>query len=308
MTWVAWRTQRSQLLAVVVGLTLVAAWLSVAGLATPAGHPGAWRLTSYWTVAGLLALPCVVGLATGAPLVASELQHGTVRLAWTQGVTRTRWIITKLGVAAAIVGGCTAGLAVLLGWWSTRVPIPHASVVGGFYGRGVAPFAFDVTGPVVVGYALFSFALGAALGASTGRSGWAFAVGAPLVVAARVVAQETLRPRLVSPVTLTNLTGLTPGRVGAGWLLHQGWLPAGRLSPAPGSTMGWAPYAAQCLRASGSDTAMARCARHAHIHFVTVFQPADHYWALQAGETAIFLGAALILAVTTATFVVRRQS
>ena len=34
----------------------------------------------------------------GAPLIARELESGTYRLAWTQGVTRERWTFTKLAV------------------------------------------------------------------------------------------------------------------------------------------------------------------------------------------------------------------
>ena len=37
------------------------------------------------------------GIFWGAPLLARELETGTYRLAWTQSVTRSRWLITKLG-------------------------------------------------------------------------------------------------------------------------------------------------------------------------------------------------------------------
>ena len=33
----------------------------------------------------------------GAPLLAREFETGTFRLAWTQSVTRTRWLAVKLG-------------------------------------------------------------------------------------------------------------------------------------------------------------------------------------------------------------------
>ena len=49
----------------------------------------------------------VVGVFWGAPMIARELEAGTSRLVWTQSVTRTRWLATKLGVAgfgAAVVG------------------------------------------------------------------------------------------------------------------------------------------------------------------------------------------------------------
>jgi hypothetical protein len=40
----------------------------------------------------LLAVPALIGMFWGAPLVAREFETGTYRLAWTQGVTRTRWL------------------------------------------------------------------------------------------------------------------------------------------------------------------------------------------------------------------------
>ena len=42
--------------------------------------------------------PALIGMFWGAPLVARELETGTFRLAWTQSVTRTRWLAVKLGV------------------------------------------------------------------------------------------------------------------------------------------------------------------------------------------------------------------
>ena len=48
-----------------------------------------------------LAVPGLIGMFWGAPLVAREFETGTFRLAWTQGVTRTRWLAAKLAIAGA---------------------------------------------------------------------------------------------------------------------------------------------------------------------------------------------------------------
>ena len=45
------------------------------------------------------AVPAVVGVFWGAPMVARELEAGTHRLVWNQSITRTRWLATKLGFA-----------------------------------------------------------------------------------------------------------------------------------------------------------------------------------------------------------------
>ena len=117
-----------------------------------------------------VAMPALLGLVLGAPLVAREIEQGTNRLAWTQSITRTRWLLVKLGVGAlaccVVVGATTP----LLEWWTGAI---HR-------GARIVPSLFDVSGFVAVSYVLFAFMLGAALGALIRRTGWAFAVGFPL--------------------------------------------------------------------------------------------------------------------------------
>jgi ABC-type transport system involved in multi-copper enzyme maturation permease subunit len=63
-------------------------------------------------------LPLFAGLFWGAPLVAREVEHGTHRLVWTQGVSRARWALVKFGLAGlvpigyalfAVALGCSRG-------------------------------------------------------------------------------------------------------------------------------------------------------------------------------------------------------
>ena len=44
-------------------------------------------------------VPAVIGIFWGAPMIAREIEAGTYRLVWTQSITRTRWLVSKLGVA-----------------------------------------------------------------------------------------------------------------------------------------------------------------------------------------------------------------
>ena len=48
----------------------------------------------------MLIAPAVIGMFWGAPLVARELEAGTHRLVWNQSVTRTRWLLIKVGLIA----------------------------------------------------------------------------------------------------------------------------------------------------------------------------------------------------------------
>ena len=59
----------------------------------------------------LIFLPLLVGLFYGAPLVAREVEHGTHRLVWTQGISRRHWALVKFG----FVGGLALTAAVIYG-------------------------------------------------------------------------------------------------------------------------------------------------------------------------------------------------
>jgi ABC-type transport system involved in multi-copper enzyme maturation permease subunit len=295
VTWVAWRVQRPQLLAALGAVAMLGIWLAATGLVM--GHDQAWK---YWTdgdVYVLYALPGLLGLALGTPLVAGETDHGTQRLAWTQSITRTRWLAFKLLLGGLAAAALSTALTALLEWWTTAVSIAATTDSGGFSGIRIQPAVFDLTGIVVVGYTLFAFLLGAALGAVVRRPGWAFALGIPTFAFTRLLIEDWVRPHLVAPVTYASLSGIAPKAVLNGWLLNSGFVAAGRTSPAPGQTWQASPPDSyfMCTDHARSPAADARCAALAHVHVVYQFQPASHYWELQAAETAIFAGLALLL-------------
>src|SRR5439155_7214264 len=121
MTWLAWRQFRLPagvtaaalaalaVLVVVTGRHLVHVYdtSGIADCNTQGGSCGGAALDQFrnqYVVyrqllgLGLLAVPGVIGIFWGAPLVAREFENGTYRLAWTQSVSRTRWLAAKLGV------------------------------------------------------------------------------------------------------------------------------------------------------------------------------------------------------------------
>jgi hypothetical protein len=276
MTWVAWRVQRLQYLVAVGAVLAVGLWLTLSG----SNGSSAWSQTSSrGDIIVLTALPGLLGLALGASLVADEFRRGTNRLAWSQSISRTRWLVGKLAVGTVVVGGLTGLLMPLLGWWSGAMNS----------GLDIQPKLFDITGVVVVGYALFAFMLGAALGAIIRRPGWAFAAGVPLFALVRLLV-GAVRSTLVSPVSLVEpFQGSEPN----GWVLHYGYVPIGRTTPAAGRT--WSALSRQagrCFDRASSSAEEAHCALVAHLHWVWQYQSEGHYWSLQWAETAIFVGAA----------------
>src|SRR5689334_19718688 len=120
MTWLSWRQQRTEALIAAALLALLAVLLIPTGIqAASAYHhdglasclgnnPSAAcgnavesftsrfeslrHVTDWFTL-----IPGLVGVLLAAPFIL-DLEHGTYRLAWTQSITRRRWIAGKLGI------------------------------------------------------------------------------------------------------------------------------------------------------------------------------------------------------------------
>ncbi len=91
----------------------------------------------------MLVLPALIGAFWGAPLVAPEIETGTIRLALTQSVGRGRWIYSKVLFAVVGVAVVMSGATALAMWIvnaSGRLMAPSR----------ISPIDFDTTGVVPV--------------------------------------------------------------------------------------------------------------------------------------------------------------
>jgi len=93
---------------------------------------------TYWVlyllgVVIILLAAAVFGLFWGAPLIARELETGTSALAWTQSVTRTRWLAVKLAVVGLAAIAVTEGLSLMQAWWAAPIgrAVGHGASSGG---------------------------------------------------------------------------------------------------------------------------------------------------------------------------------
>lgn len=258
-----------------------------------------------------LAVPGLIGMFWGAPLAARELETGTFRLAWTQGVTRTRWLAAKLAIAgaAAIAGGELFTL--MVNWWSSpihKAEPGYTPFIPGSFHTGIAP----------AGYAAFAFAVGVTAGLLIRRTLPAMAVTLAVFTAVIIAFPVWVRPHLVPPVQATSTLSLTsianmPG-VGA-FDGHLSLTPGSAAAP-PGA---WVISSSQLTtpdgRASSSEPAgpcgppspaAAQACNHyiesLHLQQTVSYQPASRYWAFQWVETAIYLTLALALALALAKF------
>ena len=261
--------------------------------------------------------PAIIGMFWGAPLVASELEDGTFRLAWTQSVTRTRWLTVRLGVAGLASMAAAGLLSLLVTWWAS--PLDRA---------GLSRFAtFDQRDIVPIGYAAFAFALGVAAGAAIRRTLPAMAVTLVAFVAARMAVTYWVRPRMLSPLVLirpVNVAGygsysflpvpvsspslqLKPPNLPNAWITSTDivtrsgrGLPAAELARlCPGLGQGRPGHGLGHVQAPASAVhRLQECGArlNALYHEAVSYQPASRYWPLQGYELAIFLAAALILA------------
>ena len=64
-----------------------------------------------------MAVPLIFGLLWGVPLVAGEFEARTEDFAWTQGVTRRRWVLTNLGWAFLVAVAWGGVLSARFTWW-----------------------------------------------------------------------------------------------------------------------------------------------------------------------------------------------
>ena len=325
MTWLVWRQHRQQALAAVVALLAVALFLVPTGrqmraafddlglgtclratpqteLVTadtgclPLSEEFSGRFQSLGLVSLLLLfLPALVGLFWGAPLVARELEHGTHRLVWTQGVTRLRWATVKLGLVGGGVVLVAAAYTLLVDWWIA--PLNDAT------GYRFTWLFFDQQGPVLVGYALFALALGVLAGTLTGKVLPAMAVTLGGFLATRVAVALLLRPRFLPPLRRAYpVVGATPTESNpliGDWVISRGVYSAQGVKLTPGS-------GAQALC---DQTAAARCIAEYGVgaYNQDLFQPADRFWLFQGIETALFVALAVVL-VLVAIHLIRRRT
>lgn len=276
-------------------------------------------------------VPALLGIFWGAPLLARELETGTYRLAWTQSVTRRRWLLTKfgvLGLAAAVVAGL---LTLTITWWYRSLDAVDTSRWSVFDRRDIVP----------IGYAVFAFAVGVLLGAVIRRVLPAMAGTLGIFVVVRIAVTLWVRPHLLPPRHMAlSLLGarrfgfeIGPGSavslVAGGGAPPGAWGVSSRLVTDAGQPVNAAAQAAflhrYCPTISGPPTGAIRghnvtktpdptafraCQAQAaqHFHLAISYQPASRYWTFQWLELGGYLVLALVAALAAYWWVTRRSN
>jgi hypothetical protein len=305
--WLSWRQFRTQAIVVfgalaVFALVLIATglrlrhWYDTSGIAT------CGTASECETVRGvflahykqlqtlskilLLLLPAVTGVFWGAPLVARELDTGTFRLAWTQSITRTRWMTGKIIVVGLASVAASGVLSLMVTWWFS----PIDRLANNRFDTDV----FDTRNIAPLGSAAFGFALGVVAGLLIRRTLPAMAVTLVGFLGTRLAMVTWVRPNLATPLHASGALAPPPAVGGAkalrvdpmtspgDWIISQTLIdPSGH----PTHTIRFNP---------GDACAVTRTCLNGYRQAVT-YQPADRYWPFQWYETAILAGTALVL-------------
>jgi hypothetical protein len=338
MIWLTWRQFRTQAWVALAALAVIAIGLGTTGLhlihlyhadGIPACHPAAAcaraaaaflnevKATAGYgemyqaCIAVLYVVPALIGAFWGAPLITRELEAGTLRLAWNQSITRTRWLAVKVGLVG-LASMVTAGLlSLLVTWWAA--PVDRAVPLAGSGQRvnlsalaRFTPVLFGARGITPVGYAAFAFILGVTAGVLLQRTLAAMAVSLAVFTGVQVAMALWVRVHLITPLRSStpfnpaNITTLetshgggiitadSVNRPGAWVISNQTVTAAGHpfTGPAPAACVGDTTSFQSCQRALGT----------LHLRQLVTYQPASRYWAFQWTETAIFLALAVALA------------
>ncbi|MFD4763816.1 ABC transporter permease subunit [Streptomyces sp. NPDC058439] len=234
--------------------------------------------------------PILAGVLIGAPLIAGDLESGTVKLVASQSVSRLRWLTTKLAVPAALIALSTTALGAVLTWWWN----PVGSRTGNL---GWASTFFDVTGIMPAAYALLTFTVGAAIGMLLRRTLVSMVVTLGTVVAIAYI-WDRFRLNLGHVLSVTTHKGVGPDA-------RHPELPAGAAELGQGTyfltdsgaRLDWTT----CLDQIESTRAHTSCLESRHvIGYAADYLPASQMQPMQ------WLGAAAMLTATAAivTFII----
>jgi hypothetical protein len=340
MTWFAWRQFRSQAFVVLAILVGVGVFFAVTGPHLASLYHGMKTCTTPivctgfshslineynkfypWAQAVSVAFPALLGVFWGAPLIAREIESGTYRLAWTQGVTRSRWILTKL----AVVGVASMLAAGLMSWMVTWWASPFDTLNANRFGSTV----FDSSYIVPIGYAAFAFAVGVTAGVLWRRTIPAMATTIAVFIAARVPVAMFVRPHWLTPLkVVSNLSrasgyGFEQTPSGFHFLISGASRPSALVLKAvmvgkhgAGVTSQWLKTNCHNLVMPGPNVSGNRgIVTHGappkafiatHFHVLLSYQPAYRFWTFQWIELSVFLAAGVALCALSYWWVRRR--
>jgi hypothetical protein len=333
--WVAWRQQRSIVIAFALLAVVVAVWTLITGLheqslwrewlsAPCKGDTGmtasdtkfceglqfsvynSGKLNDVVIGVGLIFAP-LFGLILGVNAVAHEIEQKTIRLAWTQSGSRARWLMNKYLASFVSLMVIVAPLCWLFSWW---VGASHDAA-------RITQKVFAISGFVEVACGIFCFALAIVVGLILRRPGWSLAVGVVLFASIFLGFTTQVLPNLGSPsVAMLQNTQfgvgsssgftVTGGSPADSWPLSNGYMPKTEKGvPSTSVINRFTNDMDRCEVPGIPKDSEPYCAKHLGLTMVQLYIPANQFWTLQSYEGGFYLIAAALLAALSL-FAVRR--
>ena len=296
------------------------------GVALPEQYAQLWGLIH----GAVITTPGLIGVFWGAPLVSREFDNSTHRLAWTQSVTRTRWLTTKLTCLGLLAIAFTAALSWMVTTWAHQIDAVDASRYVTFDTRDIAPVA----------HTAFAFTAGVTIGLFTRRVVPAMVIALVIVIACSIAGAYVVRPHLITPLELTApvksdavdalsytdtdvqlrpFTRMPNALVISTKFIERNGKSTSTLrfdANTPGACAGLFPQSRKmmingdpALLDEAFASAQSRCfaAVDADYDIRTIYQPASRYWTLQWIESGLYIVIALALGGISVTYL-RRYS
>jgi hypothetical protein len=324
LAWVTWRQHRAGLTGAAALLGALGLYLLIFGLlgnhayakvasCHPAGSAVCQQLAhtfraNYWggngsalqsggaqTVSSLLlAVPVLLGVFLGAPVLARELETGTFRFAWTQGCGRLRWAVAKLTLLALVIVAATAAFTGLFTWYY------HPFLVDGQVSR-LLPLAFGLLGVAFAAWTLVAFAIAACAGALFRRTLPAMAVSLIVWMVLAIGTAAQLRQHYEAAIAVKGWN------VSSGWVVSQ-WItaPGGKVL-SQGALNSLAQQAPASVQNSHAPDAFQNWLTQRHYTMWTAYQPDARFWHFQLIEGGWLLALSGVL-LATAVWLVRRRA
>jgi len=316
MAWVTWRQHRAALGSVAAFLGAFAVYLWLTGLQMhhaeavychPAGSVGCavnftgrYGETAIIVSITLQAVPALIGAFAGAPVLARELETGTFRYAWTQGIGRLRWTAGKLVPLAVAVTAVAGAFTVLIAWYN------QPWVAAGY----VIPFSarvFDLLGVAFAAWTLAAFAIGVLAGMLIRRAVPAIAASLAAYAGLAFATALWLREHYITPLVTHN-----PNLPGSAWIISH-WYTGRNGKPLSQAAI------SQILQADhpaghkiGPNTgqtfvnAVGYLTQHGYTFWIS-YQPGIRFWPFQWIEGGWLLALSVLLIAATV-WLVRRAA
>jgi ABC-type transport system involved in multi-copper enzyme maturation permease subunit len=325
MAWVTWRQHRLTLAGEAGLLGALAGYLLYTGL--PMHHAYAVLATchpasslacsnaivdfdnAHWPTAEAVAVflqvvPALIGAFAVAPVLARELETGTFRYAWTQGMGRARWTLAKLVPLAVTLAAAAGAFSVLFTWYfapfadqglQTRLP-------------PLAPLVFNLHGVAFAAWTLAACSIGALASMLIRRIVPAIAATMAAWAGLALAAGLFLRQHYLTPLIAHN-----PNLPGSAWIISS-WYTGRNGKPLSQAAVSqflqsYHPAAATQVGPNSFQTHLdpvGYITQHGYTYWVS-YQPGSRFWPFQWIEGGYLLGLSVLL-ITATIWLVRHRA